>query len=154
MERGEHVLKLANNVLKWLKPYCKKIQIAGSIRRGKKNPKDIDLVLIPKDREKLEEFMAKKGEKLQGGEHESSWFIKRIKVELYYTGEEDWGATLLAYSSKKGAGIGLRIIARLKGFKLTPRGLFNRKTGERIAGKTEREIYHALGRSYKEPENR
>ncbi|MBI2043663.1 DNA polymerase III, partial [Candidatus Pacearchaeota archaeon] len=73
---------------------------------------------------------------------------------LYYTNEEEWGAALLAYSSKRGAGIGLRIIARFKGFKLNQHGLFNRKTGRFIVGRTERDIYRALGRKYKKPEDR
>ena len=150
-QRGKYVLNLAKRITSSLKSYCRKIQIAGSIRRGEKNPGDIDIVLIPKNREKLENFLSKKGKKIQGGEKESTWKIENVRVEFYYTIPEEWGAALLAYSSRKGAGIGLRIIARLKGFKLTQHGLFKRKTGKRIAGKTEEEIYHALGRRYKEP---
>lgn len=150
-KRGEHVLSLAKRIVSFLKPYSRKIQIAGSIRRGEKNPGDIDIVLIPKSRTKLESFLRKKGRFLQGGEKESTWKIENVQVELYYTNEKEWGAALLAYSSKKGAGIGLRIIARLKGFKLTQHGLFNRKTGKFVAGKTEREIYKALNRPYREP---
>jgi len=41
----------------------------------------------------------------------------------------------------------LRIIARTKGFKLNQYGLF--KKGKYVAGKTEKEIYEALGRKYK-----
>ena len=67
---------------------------------------------------------------------------------------EQMESELLAYSSRKGSGIGLRLVAKRKGFKLTQHGLFDRKTGKRIAGKTEEEIYHALGRDYKKPENR
>lgn len=149
-------IKLAEKIEKKLTPFCKKIEIAGSIRRGEKNPSDIDIVLIPKNKNKLEETMKEKlnGKYLQGGEHESTWRVENKQVELYYTNEEEWGAELLAYSSKKGAGIGLRIIAKRKGFKLTQHGLFNRKTGKRIAGKTEREIYAALKRPYKKPEER
>ena len=154
MKRGNKVINLANNLVKELKLYSKKIEIAGSIRRHKENPQDIDIVLIPKDRIKLEKFMAKKARFIQGGEKKSRWKIQGIKVELYYTNPESWGATLLAYSSKRGAGIGLRIVARLKGLKLNQYGLFNRKTGKRIAGKTEQEIYHALGRKWKAPEKR
>jgi len=150
-KRGKLVIKLANKITKILNPYCKKIEIAGSIRRKNKNPGDIDIVLIPKNREKLEEAMSRLGKKLQGGEHESTWRVDGIKVELYYTNSEEWGAALLAYSSKTGSAIGLRVVARIKGFKLNSHGLFNRRTGKRIAGKTEREIYKALGRPYKEP---
>ena len=98
--------------------------------------------------------MGKKGRKILGGEQKVFFKIEEIEVELYYTIPEEWGAALLAYSSRRGSGIGLRIIARFKGFKLTQHGLFNRKTGRRIAGKTEKEIYRALGRPYKKPEER
>ena len=154
MKRGQRVLNLSRKIISLLKPYCKKIQIAGSIRRGEKNPGDIDIVLIPKNKNNFENFLSKKGKKIQGGEKEPTWKIEGVQVELYYTVPEKWGATLLAYSSRRGSGIGLRIVARLKGFKLTQHGLFNRKTGRRIAGKTEKEIYRALGRPYKKPEER
>jgi DNA polymerase (family X) len=154
MTKKSKVLILAEKIEKELKPFCKRIEIAGSIRRKEKNPFDIDIVLIPEDKIKLEEFMKTKGKFMQGGEHESTWDIQGVKVELYYTNESEWGAELLAYSSKKGAGIGLRIIAKRKGFKLTQHGLFNRKTGKKIAGKTEKEIYKDLGRKYKSPEKR
>lgn len=75
-------------------------------------------------------------------------------MEIYYTIPEEWGAALLAYSSKVGAGIGLRVVARTKGFKLNQHGLFSRTTGKRIVGKTEEEIYSALGRLWKPPEKR
>ncbi len=153
-KRGKEVLKLSKKVVTWLKPLSRRVMVVGSIRRKKPNPKDIDVVLIPKNREKLEEFMKKKGRFAQGGEHESTWKIGRIKVELYYTIPKEWGAALLAYSSKPGSGIGLRMVAKRRGYKLNNHGLFNVKTGRRIAGKTEREIYKALGRPYKEPENR
>ena len=156
MERGKKVLSLAERVKKSLKPYCKKIEVAGSIRRHVENPGDIDIVLIPKDKIKLEEFMKfdLKGKFMQGGEHESTWKVEGVDVELYYTTEEEWGSELLAYSGVKGSNIGLRMVAKRKGFKLTQHGLFNLKTGKKVAGKTEEEIYHALGRPYKKPENR
>jgi len=148
-KRGEKVLKLSKEILKLLKPYSKKIEVAGSIRRKEENPGDIDIVLIPKDKEKLKEVMKKKGKFVQGGEHESTWKIDGIKVELYYTTLDEFGAALLAYSSKKGSEIGLRMVAKRKGLKLNNHGLFRGE--KRIAGKTERGIYRALERPYKEP---
>jgi DNA polymerase (family 10) len=151
-KRGKTVVNLAKIIVRTLKPYCKRIQIAGSIRRKESNPHDADIVLIPKDREKLEKIMAKKGKFVQGGEHESTWRVNGIKIEFYYTISEEWGAALLAYSSKPGSGIGLRMVAKKKGFKLNNHGLFKGK--RKIAGKTEREIYKTLRRPYKEPEER
>jgi len=152
MERGKFVTNLADKVAKSIRPFCRRVKIAGSIRRKKANPRDIDIIIIPKNKERLVEFMKKKWKYVQGGEHESTWRIEGVKVELYYTVPEEWGATLLAYSSKKGSGIGLRIIARTKGFKLNQHGLF--RGNRRIAGRTEEDIYHALGREWKPAEKR
>lgn len=150
--KGVFVIKLARELVKELRPQCKKIQIAGSIRRKEKNPVDIDIVLIPKNKEKLEEFMKRKGRFVQGGDKEASFRIKGVKVELYYTVSEEFGATLLAFSSKTGSSIGLRVVAKKEGFKLNQHGLF--KKGGRVAGRTEYGIYRALGRPWKPPEER
>lgn len=152
MKRGKEVEKLAYKLISELKPFCKRIHIAGSILRHEKKHVDIDIVLIPKNKKKLEEFMKTKGKFLQGGEHESTWRVKSVQTELYYTIPKEWGAEMLAYSSKKGSAIGLRVIAKKKGFHLTQHGLFKGK--KRIAGKTEKEIYKILGRPYKRPEKR
>jgi DNA polymerase (family X) len=150
--KGDVVIHLSDKIVDIIKPFCRKIEIVGSIRRKEKNPVDIDIVLIPKDRIKLEEFMKRKWKFIQGGEKKSRWRIDGVNAELYYTTPESWGATLLAYSSKFGAGIGLRVIAKKKGYKLNQYGLF--KSGKQIAGKTEEEIYHALGRPWKKPQDR
>jgi len=151
--RGSFVISLSKKIVRLIKPYCRRIEIAGSIRRKEKNPVDIDIVLIAKNKEKLEEFLKTKGNFIQGGEKKSRWKIEGVKIELYYTTPESWGAMLLAYSSRFGAGIGLRVVAKRKGFKLNQYGLFT-KSGRKIAGKTEQEIYHALGRQWKKPEDR
>jgi DNA polymerase (family 10) len=147
------VFNLAKNLTKKLKPYCNKMQLAGSIRRKVKSPVDIDVVLIPKNKNKLEAKMKKLGAQyVQGGEHESTWKMKKVKVELYYTTSEEFGACLLAYSSETGSSIGLRVVAKKKGFKLNQHGLW--KGGKRVAGRTEKGIYRALGRPWKKPEDR
>ncbi len=149
---GSFVIKLSKKIINSLKPHSKRIQVVGSIRRNSQNPTDIDIVLIPKDKNKIINLMSKKGKFIQGGEKESVFRIEDVKVELYYTISDEWGAALLAYSSKKGSEIGLRMVAKRKGFKLNQHGLF--KNEKLVAGKTEREIYSALGRPWKKPEDR
>jgi len=154
-QEGRVVIHLADKIVKSIKPFCSRIQIVGSIRRKEKNPVDIDISLIPKnekDKDKIDEILKKKGRFIQGGEKRATFRIRGIKVELYYTNKEEWGATLLAYSSEFGAGIGLRMVAKRKGMKLSQHGLF--RGNKKIAGKTERDIYHALGREWKSPKNR
>jgi DNA polymerase (family 10) len=153
--RGNVVIHLAKRIIKRIRPFCSKIQVVGSIRRKEKNPVDIDIVLIPKteeNKDKIEEVLKEQGKYVQGGEKRATFRIEGVKVELYYTNKEEWGAALLAYSSEFGAGIGLRMVAKRKGLKLSQHGLFRGK--KKIAGKTEKQIYHALGRPWKPPEKR
>ena len=96
--------------------------------------------------------LRKKGKFLLGGEKRAAFRIEGVKVELYYTNFKEWGAAFLAYSSEAGASIGLRVVAKKQGFKLNQHGLF--KKGKFVAGRTEREIYKALGRPWKPPEKR
>src|SRR3989338_11554001 len=84
--KGSFVIELSRRILNSIKPCCRKIQIAGSIRRKEKNPVDIDIVLIPKskkDKEKIERVLREKGKFLQGGGKRASFKIQGVKVELY-----------------------------------------------------------------------
>ncbi len=147
--RGGVVLHLANFIYDSLKPLSKKIEIAGSIRRKSKTPVDIDIVLIPKNKERIFRFLEEKGKFLQGGEKRLTFRIRGVKVEIYFATEKSFGAALLAYTGPQGASIGLRTIAKKKGMLLNQYGLFKNK--KYLVGKTEREIYHALGKKWKAP---
>ena len=153
--KGNFVRTLSEKIVREIRPYARRIEVVGSIRRKEENPIDIDVVLIPKNegsKDKIEVIMEKRGKRILGGEKKAYFKIEGVEVELYYTLPEEWGAALLAYSSRFGAGIGLRVVAKKKGFKLNQHGLFRK--GKRVAGKTESEIYHALGRPWKPPEKR
>lgn len=148
----EFVLALAKKIYNLLKPHSKRIEIVGSIRRKKPDPFDIDIILIPKDKEKTEKALSKKGTHMSGGEHKTTYKIEGIQVEIYYADTKSWGAMLLTYTGSSGNNIGLRVIAKKQGFLLNQYGLFKR--GVYIAGKTETSIYKALGRPLTKPEDR
>ena len=57
----EEIKVIAEKYKKILAPYCKRIEIAGSVRRKKDNCRDIELVLI-RDMKKLEELKSIVGE--------------------------------------------------------------------------------------------
>jgi DNA polymerase (family X) len=149
---GPFVLKLANRIFSDLKPYCRRIEFVGSIRRGEKNPVDIDIAVIPRDKDKIEEVLRKKGKLVRHGEKLISYLVEGVKIEIYITSVDSWGAALLTYIGPSGHSIGLRIYAKKRGLKLNQYGLF--RGTKKIAGKTEKEIYRALGKKYKRPEFR
>jgi len=151
--RGFVVLNLSKEVFKILKPLSKRIMIAGSIRRKEKNPVDVDIVLIPKDKQKIIDCLKNKGRYVQGGDKRVTFRIRGIKTEIYYATPDDWGAMLMAYTGPFGFNIGFRTIAKRKGYLLNQYGLFGRG-GKHMAGKTEKSIYEALSKKYKSPKLR
>lgn len=48
--------KIAEDLVRELTPYCDRIELAGSIRRGKPEVKDIEIVCIPKQKKEVDLF--------------------------------------------------------------------------------------------------
>lgn len=44
----DYAKQIAEALIEELRPYCERISIAGSIRRGKQEVKDIEIVAVPK----------------------------------------------------------------------------------------------------------
>ncbi|MEW6062944.1 MAG: DNA polymerase/3'-5' exonuclease PolX [Nanoarchaeota archaeon] len=134
-----------------------KISIAGSLRRMKETIGDIDiLVTSPKSEIVMKAFTAMPEVKrtLAKGQTKSMVILKNgIQADVRVVDDESFGAALQYFTGSKDHNIKLREIAIKKGYKLNEYGLFKR-TGRRIAGKTEKEIYKKLGLSYMEPELR
>ncbi|GAI25659.1 unnamed protein product [marine sediment metagenome] len=146
---------IAAEVVKRLAPYCAKIEVAGSVRRQKPFPRDIDIVLIPSDPWNLAHQVAGLGPaKLMGNK------LKRInyngvQIDLYYATPETWATLLLIRTGSKESNIRLCTLAKKKGWHLAASGdgLFD-ENDRRIAGDTERSIFEALGVRYQPPEGR
>jgi DNA polymerase/3'-5' exonuclease PolX len=145
---------VADEVVNKLKPYSKKIIVAGSIRR-KKIPNDVDIVIIPKDSEAIRKEIEKLGTIKSAGSQQITSKIKGIDVDIFFSKPNEFGAQLLTRTGSAGHNIGLRQIAQSQGKILSQHGLFDKKTGKRLAGMTEREIYAELKRPiFTKPEDR
>jgi len=149
---GPEVKALASEVESKLKPLSKKIEVAGSIRRNVDEPVDIDIVMIPKDKQKIRERLAELGKVTAQGETMIETRIKGVDVDTYFTEPESYGAQLMTRTGPWQGNIGNRTLAKNKGMRLNQYGLWEKN--KRIAGRTEKEIYEALGKKYKEPEIR
>jgi DNA polymerase/3'-5' exonuclease PolX len=152
---GPEVKALANSVRSKLAPFSKKIEIAGSIRRKVKDPVDVDIVLIPKDKARIRSKLESLGKITASGDTMIETKIKGVDVDTYFAESDSFGAQLLTRTGSAGHNIGLRRIAKGQNKLLNQYGLFNKKTGERLAGRTEREIYKELDRpKFRNPEER
>jgi DNA polymerase (family 10) len=156
-------LELSDKILSELKTIrqISRIEVAGSLRRRKETIGDIDILMAtsPKERSRVMElFLAMPFVKkiLAKGETKASIteadFDKQ--VDLRIVNEEEWGAALLYFTGSKEHNIRLRTLARDRGWKINEYGVFDLKTAERIAGKTEEEIYRLFDFSFIPPELR
>jgi len=133
-----------------------RIEIAGSLRRRKETVGDADLLAIsPRPAPVMEAFVSlpEVAHVYEKGETRSRVKLRNgLDVDLRVVPRESFGAALQYFTGSKEHNIALRRIAEKMGLKLNEYGLFR---GERrIAGRTEEEIYEALGLSYIPPELR
>jgi DNA polymerase (family 10) len=147
------VIALARQMKASLKPYAEKIEIAGSIRRKRPDPIDVDIVMVPKDKLKIAEVLEKKGKITTSGAESIAANVKGVKVDIRYSSKEEWPTQLLTYSGPFSGNIGLRVAAKKKGWKLSQHGLYD-KAGKRIPVHSEQDVYRKLDISYRQPEER
>ncbi|MFI5371529.1 MAG: DNA polymerase/3'-5' exonuclease PolX [Candidatus Eisenbacteria bacterium] len=129
---------------------------AGSFRRRRETVGDLDIVVTGGAAETvMEAFVAHPdvAEVIGRGETKSSVrLINGLQVDLRHVPPESYGAALVYFTGSKAHNIELRRIAIEKGWSLNEYGLTE---GERvIAGRTEEDVYRALGMEWIPPELR
>lgn len=152
--------KEAKKIINYMKKISdvKKIEVAGSLRR--KNPliRDIDIIVASKNPKKVVERFTKmpKTKKVfsKGPTKASIVLESGIQSDLRVMAPDSYGAGLFYFTGNKNYNIEMRKIAIKKGMKLSEYGLFDKKTGGKIAGKSEKEICNKLGVKWRKPEDR
>ena len=154
---------IAEDFLQKTKDLCKRIEIAGSIRRIEPVVHDIDFAVIPSDddfsawKEKVKLRVESIGGKvISFGETISDFLYKGVQVNFFLCpGEESWGITLMWATGPKGHTIGMNIKAKNKGLLVNSKGVFTRDNPPTmIPVPTEYDVGKVLGWKYKPPESR
>jgi DNA polymerase (family 10) len=137
-------------------PEVTEVVVAGSTRRRKETIGDADLLAISKKPEKVMEFFVSMPEVMHiQGQGKTKSMVKLrngMDVDLRVVEKESFGAALNYFTGSKDHNVALRRIAQEKGLKLNEYGLF--RGTKQIAGKTEEDLYKALGLVYVPPELR
>jgi DNA polymerase (family 10) len=76
-----------------------------------------------------------------------------LQADLLVVPEDSFGAALQYFTGSKEHGVAVRKVALSRGLKLNEWGVFEDKNN-RVAGRTEEEVYHALGLEWIPPEIR
>ena len=141
-------------------PAVERAVVAGSTRRRKETIGDADILVISKKPQAVMDYFTSMPEVAHviasGGTKSSIKLSSGLNVDVRVVPSESYGAALNYFTGSKDHNVALRRLAMEKGWKLNEYGLFSvkGKTEKRIAGKSEEEIYKALGMEYIEPEMR
>ena len=134
----------------------KQLVVAGSFRRRRETVGDLDLVVTAKrDSPVMDRFTAYEEveEVVSHGKTRSTVRLRSgMQVDLRVVPEVSYGSALMYFTGSKAHNIALRKIAVDQGWKINEYGMF--EDDERIAGRTEEEIYEKLGLDYVPPELR
>ncbi len=133
-----------------------RVAIAGSIRRCKETVGDADILVVAEDAERVMDFFVSmpEVEYVHGKGHTKSSVKLHMgmDVDLRVVEKDSFGAALNYFTGSKAHNVALRRIAQDKGLKLNEYGLF--RGDKAIAGRTEEEVYAALGLEFIPPELR
>ncbi len=155
-----HALGLANDVLRLLQraPGVTRVTIAGSLRRMKETIGDIDLLISSKKPEAAMQVFTGSpfcSRVLASGRTKSSIVTPDgIQLDLRVVAPESFGAALQYFTGSKEHNVRLREFAVRQGLKVNEYGVFRLKTGARLAGREEKDVYKALGMAWIPPELR
>ncbi len=135
--------------------FVKKLSVAGSARRMKETVGDIDILASGDNERIIEAFVSLPNvrEILWKGPKKASVLVEEgQQVDLRVIDEDAYGAALQYFTGSKAHNIHLRTLCLKAGYKLNEYGLF--KGNEKVAGRSEEEIYAALGMQTPPPEIR
>jgi len=138
--------------------FVKKVEVAGSFRRGKETVGDLDFLVISNKPEQVTKIFLSYpdlNKVLATGKTKSSILLNSgLQIDLRIVKEKEFGSALNYFTGSKQHNVELRKIALKKGLTLSEYGLFNKKNKRWLAGKTEEELYKKLNLRYIEPELR
>lgn len=160
-----------------LRPFCERIEICGSIRRKKPDPKDIELIAIPKfteigtgqrtlggeelstNRNMLFDFIATHFHIIKAGARYLQMWVypddppAEIKVDLFTATPETWGYILMIRTGP--AEFSKVVVTKLKRFGYrSENGRIIKDIDQKMVTIKEADVFDMLRIGYIEPEDR
>jgi DNA polymerase (family 10) len=164
----EHAIRIAKRHLIeiGLMDSTEKIAIVGSLRRKKKEIGDIDYQIIGNAYDIQSYFYDRDWECKEGGRKRAIFLAPSgLYINCFYTENIYWGAALMHNTGPSRYNIRKRYLIKKRGGILNQYGLYLPNADRDgvgvdedgytlVAGKTEQDIYDALGWTYCKPEDR
>jgi DNA polymerase (family 10) len=135
-----------------------RIAVAGSLRRRRETVKDIDILVTSTRPARVIETLTRLPSVVEvlarGDTRASVRHRDGLQVDLRAVAPEAFGAALQYFTGSKEHNVRLRELARRQGLGISEYGVFEARTGVRIAGATEEDVYAAVGLPWIPPELR
>jgi DNA polymerase (family X) len=133
-----------------------RVEAAGSFRRRRETVGDLDILVTSDEPGKVFDTFSALPEvrevRMRGGTKETVVLASGLQVDLRVVEPAAFGAALQYFTGSKDHNVHLRTIARERGLKINEYGVFRGE--ERVGGRTEEEVYAALGLPWIPPELR
>jgi DNA polymerase (family 10) len=156
------LLKDAIEIAKPFKEYIEslkgveRVEIVGSYRRRQETVGDIDILVVREskdvvfnktlDYENIENIITK------GKKKSSVELTNGVQVDLRIFDKDEFATAMIYFTGSKSHNIGLRTIAKDKGWKINEYGIFEDK--KKLKTETEEDVYKKLNLKYIHPELR
>ncbi len=135
-----------------------RIEIAGSLRRMRETVKDIDILVSSTDPARVIRTLTSLGSVIeviaQGPTKTSVRHQDGLQIDLRVVEPEAFGAALQYFTGSKDHNVRVREIASRRGLRISEYGVFDERSGARVAGETEEEVYATIGLAWIPPELR
>jgi DNA polymerase (family 10) len=145
------VLGLANELVARLAahPGVHEVSTAGSLRRFRETIGDVDVLVASDDAAAVMDAFRTSDlavKVLAAGDKKTSVLATAgLQVDLRVVEPDAWGAALVYFTGSKAHNVRIRERAVRRGLTLNEYGLYDKETGDRVAGRTEADVYEALG---------
>ncbi len=155
---SERIDPVAERLVRALKavPGTDRVEAAGSFRRRRETVGDLDVLVTSSSPEQVfDAFSALpdiRDVRMRGGTKETVVLTSGLQVDLRVVEPAAFGAALQYFTGSKDHNVHLRSIARARGLKVNEYGVF--RDDQRVAGRTEEEVYASLGLAWVPPELR
>lgn len=139
-------------------PDVTRVSTAGSLRRMRETIGDLDLLAAAARPSRVIEALCRSSfcvRVLGSGLTKSSILTADgVQVDLRVVSPDSFGAALQYFTGSKEHNVRLRELAIRRGLKINEYGVFRVKTGRRLAGREEADVYRTLGLPWIPPELR
>ena len=135
-----------------------RLEVAGSLRRMRETVKDVDILVTSTEPARVIETLTSlpsvteviaRGDTKVSVRHQDG-----LQVDLRVVEPSAFGAALQYFTGSKDHNVRVRELAKRRGLTISEYGVFEEKSGRRVAGETEDEVYAAVGLPWIPPELR